>query len=93
MTRDEFEARARAEAFAEPVVVERDGTYQLGVHDHPFDAFALILECEITLEVDGQASVHAAGTTFRLPAHTPHREWAGAQGVRYLAARKEQHPS
>ncbi len=90
MTRDEFLATARAEGFAEPVPMARDAAYRLGDHEHPFDAFAFITEGAITLEVAGQATTYPAGSTFRLPAWTPHLEWAGPQGVQYLAARREQ---
>ncbi len=90
MTRDEFLTTARAEGYAEPVLVSYDSTHALESHAHAFGAFALILEGEFTLEVAGTVTRHAAGATFRLPPGTPHREWAGPQGVRYLAARKEQ---
>ncbi len=90
MTRDEFFATARAEGFAEPVAVARDGTYTLGLHSHPFEAFAFITEGQITLDVAGAQTRYGAGDTFRLAPGTPHLEWAGPQGVRYLSARKEQ---
>lgn len=89
MTVDDFIAQARAQGFAEPVRVERDGTYQLGEHSHPFEAFAFITEGEISLEVAGVTTRYPAGATFRLAPGTPHREWAGADGVRYLSARRE----
>jgi hypothetical protein len=89
MTRDEFIAAARAEGYAEPVAVSRDGSYRLDDHAHPFDAFAWITEGAITLDVAGQVTTYAAGSTFRLPAGTFHVEWAGPQGVQYLAARRE----
>ncbi len=89
MTEQEFRQALAAEQFAPPVAVERDASYRLDVHDHSFEAFALITSVEITLEVDGARTTYAAGQTFRLPARTPHREFAGPQGVRYLAGRRE----
>lgn len=88
MNEQEFRQALRAEGFAEPVQVERDGTYRLDVHQHPFEAFALIEDGEIVLEVDGVRATYAAGQTFRLAAGTPHREFAGPRGVRYLSGRK-----
>ncbi|TFY98733.1 cupin domain-containing protein [Ramlibacter rhizophilus] len=89
MTKDEFLSRLRAEGFAEPVAVERDAGYRLDLHDHPFEAYALITEGELSIEVDGVATAYPAGSTFRLAPHTPHREWAGAAGARYLSGRRE----
>ncbi len=89
MTREEFLQRLQAEGFPPPVAVERDGTYTLGDHAHAFEAWALVTEGELTLEVAGVQTRYAAGQAFRLAANTPHREWAGPQGARYLAGRKE----
>ncbi len=88
MTRDDFMAAARAEGFAEPVLVEYPSTHALGEHSHPFGAFALVLDGEFTLEVGGAATCYRPGDTFRLPPGTLHTERAGPQGVRYFAARK-----
>lgn len=88
MNEEEFRRSLAAGGFAGPVMVERDSSYGLDVHQHPFEAYALILEGEITIEVDGKPTTYRAGETFRLPAQCPHRERAGAQGVRYLSGRK-----
>ena len=90
MNRDAFVAAAKAEGFAEPVAIARDASYRLDDHEHSFDAFALITQGAFTIEVAGQATTYPAGSTFRLSAWTPHVEWAGPQGVEYLAARREQ---
>ena len=89
MTEQDYRRQAAAEHFAEPVLVQRDASYSLGEHDHPFEAFALIFEGEITLQVGGVRTTYGPGETFRLAPHTPHHEAAGPQGVRYLSARKE----
>ena len=89
MTQDDYTQRLAQEGFAPAVTVARDGSYALGVHDHPFEAFAYVLEGDITLEVAGRATTYRPGETFRLPAGTPHKEWAGPHGVRYLSGRKE----
>lgn len=89
MTEQEFRQALAAERFAEPVLVQRDAGYALGVHEHPFEAFALITAGDITLEVGGRSTTYRTGQTFRLAARTPHTEAAGPTGVRYLAGRKE----
>jgi quercetin dioxygenase-like cupin family protein len=89
MTLADFERSTTAEGFAAPVRVERDATYALGVHQHPFHARALITEGEITLVVAGVSRTYRPGDSFDLPENTPHEEQAGPQGVVYFSARKE----
>ena len=88
-TPERFREGLQAAGFPPPVVVERDGTYALDDHTHPFEAWALILEGEFIIEVDGVATHFPAGRSFRLPAGVPHKERVGPQGARYLAGRKE----
>lgn len=89
MTEQEFRLELGAQGFAEPVPVQRDAGYALDVHQHPFEAYALITQGEFVIEAGGLRTTYRAGQTFRLPAHLPHRESAGPQGVRYLSGRKE----
>jgi quercetin dioxygenase-like cupin family protein len=89
MTLEEFRAQLQLEQFGEPATVARDSAYSLDEHAHPFEAFALITQGEITLEVDGARARYGVGDTFRLPPGKPHHEWAGEQGVQYLVGRKE----
>ena len=90
LTQESFLAGLQAAGFPTPVTLERDASYVLDVHTHPFEAWGLILEGEFIIEVDGVATSFAAGMSFRLPAGIAHREWVGPQGARYLAGRKEQ---
>lgn len=89
MSREVFLAGLAAAGFPSPSPVTRDASYTLGDHAHDFEAWALVTEGEITIEVAGTATRFPAGRSFRLPAGTPHKEWAGPQGVHYLAGRKE----
>ena len=88
MDTPEFEASLKADGFGEIATVERLAGYQLGEHDHPFDARALITDGEITLVVDGVSTTYGVGDIFRLAAGTPHHESAGAQGVSYRVGRR-----
>jgi quercetin dioxygenase-like cupin family protein len=92
MTLDEFRRDAAAGGFADPVDVTRDPDCVMGDHEHPFDAFALITQGDITLEVAGVQTRYGVGDFFRLPAGTRHAERTGPQGVHYLAARREPRP-
>ncbi|TAG26730.1 MAG: cupin domain-containing protein [Burkholderiales bacterium] len=88
MSQADFEAALSAQGYAPAVLVQQPVGYAMGMHQHPFDAFALILQGEITIEVDGISKSYPAGSSFQLPANTPHKESALLQGVSYLAGRK-----
>lgn len=88
MNREEFLRLLQQEGYSEIVTVEREANGTLGVHTHPFEAKALVLEGEILLECAGSAQLCRAGDSFHLPADEPHREAYGPQGVRYLVGRK-----
>lgn len=85
----EFEATLKADHFGDIATVERAVGYQLGEHQHPFDACALITAGEITLVVAGMPTTYKAGEIFRLAAGTPHHESAGPDGVVYRVGRRE----
>jgi hypothetical protein len=89
LTHEGFLKGLQAAGFAPPVAVTRDASYALGDHAHDFEAWALVTQGEITIEVGGIVSRFPAGRSFRLPAGTPHKEWVGCEGVQYLAGRKE----
>ena len=88
MNRQDFEAQLKAENFNEPATVSQPIGYTMEEHAHPFEAWALIIEGDITLRVNGAATTYATGDVFRLPAQTPHHESAVPHGVTYLAGRK-----
>jgi quercetin dioxygenase-like cupin family protein len=83
-----FEAHVKEQGYPSLTEVVREAAYALGEHSHPFDACALILAGSITLQVNGIATCYREGEVFELPRNTPHHEWAGEQGVRYLAGRR-----
>lgn len=88
MNKADFEAALDAQGYAAAVLMEKPVGYAMDVHQHPFDAYALITAGEITLEVSGVQTSYPAGSTFQLPANTPHKESALLQGVSYLAGRR-----
>ena len=90
MNTKDFEAQLKADKFDEITLVEKPVGYSMGVHQHPFEARALITKGDITLTVNGVATTYAAGDIFCLAAQTPHDENASAHGVTYLAGRKHQ---
>ena len=88
MNRNDFVQELDAQGFPEPVTVDKVPNGGIGPHRHEFEAKALILEGEITLEVDGKKTVYRPGDVFHLSREQLHSEQYGPQGVRYLAGRK-----
>jgi quercetin dioxygenase-like cupin family protein len=85
----EFEAGLRAEQYGEIATVEKPVGYNMGEHQHPFDACALITAGAITITVAGVERSYAVGDVFRLKAGTPHLESAVPHGVTYLVGRRQ----
>ena len=90
MNTQNFEAQLKAENFEAGVTISKPAGYAMDEHAHPFEAWALITQGDITLRVSGTTTTYAAGNVFRLPAGTPHHESAISNGVTYLVGRK--HP-
>jgi quercetin dioxygenase-like cupin family protein len=88
MNQNEFEAVLKAENYPETVNISKEVGYQMHEHAHAFDAYALILQGDITLTVRGVANTYKVGETFKLPANTLHEESAIPHGVNYLVGRR-----
>ena len=88
MDRKAFTESLAKEGFPEAVVVTREANITMGVHEHPFEAKALILEGELHIRVGDTEQVYKVGDVFQLPANKPHAERYGPNGVKYLVGRK-----
>lgn len=88
MDRTSFEAALAKEGFSEIVVVERAADGFLASHAHPFEAKALILNGELSIQVGDIEQRYQSGQIFHLPPNEPHSERYGPQGVQYLVGRK-----
>ena len=58
------------------------------LHNHPFEAKALVTEGEMWLTVGGETQHLQAGDRFELAADVPHDERYGDQGAVYWVARR-----
>ncbi|WP_118184291.1 cupin domain-containing protein [Paraburkholderia phosphatilytica] len=87
MDRDAFIDILKQEGFADITTVTREPGV-MDVHEHPFEAKALILDGDILLTCGGAERRYEVGDVFHLPAGTPHAERYGANGVQYLVGRK-----
>lgn len=88
MDRATFSESLTKEGFPEAVVVTREANTAMDVHEHPFEARALILEGEMHIREDEEERLYRVGDVFHLPAHKPHSERYGPEGVTYLVGRK-----
>ncbi len=83
-----FQTALISEGFSEIVTVEQAADGFLATHAHPFEAKALILAGEITLQVGPLEQCYQVGQVFHLAANQLHSERYGCAGVRYLVGRK-----
>jgi len=88
MERAAFEARVGQQGYGEVLDREMAANTVNQTHAHEFDAQLLILDGEMTIVRDGKPQTFRVGDTCEVPAGTTHEERVGAQGVRYLAARR-----
>jgi len=89
MNKNQFIEQLSKECFPSPVMVEREANASLGIHTHPFEAKALIIQGQIDITVDGIKTRYRAGDMFHLPKDQEHSESYGPNGVQYLAGRKD----
>jgi quercetin dioxygenase-like cupin family protein len=88
MEREEFLGILEREGFAEAVTVTREPNAALDVHEHPFEAKALILDGELTLRIGETDLIYQPGDVFHLRTREAHAERYGPKGVTYLVGRK-----
>jgi len=88
MTYDKFIAELANEGFQEVMTVKREADGFLDIHAHPFEAKALVLAGELRIRNADAEQLYRVGDIFHLPAHSPHAEHYGPEGVTYLVGRK-----
>lgn len=89
MTWEQFRADMLAAGYDE--VLERSWPPDavVPVHTHPFEANALVEQCEMWLTIVGKPVQHLLpGDHFHLQPEVPHDERYGPQGALYWVARK-----
>ena len=89
MNSEQFLQLLYRDGFPEPVEVQQVPNGQIGVHEHPFEVKALVVEGDITIVIDGLSKNYKAGEMFHLELKQPHAESYGSEGVKYLASRKQ----
>ena len=89
MNSEQFLQLLRLDGFPDPVEVQQPPNGRLSTHEHPFEVRALVMEGDITIDIDGVSKVYEAGDIFQLEFKQPHAESYGPIGVKYLASRKQ----
>ena len=84
-----FERELKRDGYDEMLVREWEPNRDVPEHTHPFDARALVLEGEFTLNCQGSSRVLRPGDVFAVAAGTPHTESYGPQGARFLVGRRQ----
>ena len=88
MTKTEFIHMLMQEGYPDPIEVQREPRGSLNEHSHPFEVYALILNGDIELIIEGESAVYKPGDIFYLGGYEPHSERYGKEGVLYLASRR-----
>lgn len=89
MNSEQFLHLLRQDGFPEPVEVQQAPNGRFGIHEHPFEVKALVVEGDISIVVEGLCRNYKAGEIFHLELKQPHEESYGTEGVKYLASRKQ----
>jgi quercetin dioxygenase-like cupin family protein len=88
MDRNAFTESLTKDGFPDAVVVTREANTVMDVHEHTFEAKALILGGEMHIRVGDEERAYRVGDVFHLPANKAHSERYGPNGVTYLVGRK-----
>jgi quercetin dioxygenase-like cupin family protein len=88
MDKADFKIQLEAELFNEIVEVVKPANEFVGIHTHPFEAKALIVQGELSISVNNVSRLYKLGDVFQLAPNTPHTEQYGPTGVSYLVGRK-----
>jgi len=89
MNTEQFLQALERDGFPKPVEVQQVPNGGLEVHKHPFEVRALVIEGRIEIVINGLSKTYKAGDIFQLSLKQPHAESYGAEGVKYLASRKQ----
>jgi quercetin dioxygenase-like cupin family protein len=89
MNTEQFLQALERDGFPKPVEVQQVPNGGLEVHEHPFEVRALVIEGSIEIVINGLSKTYKAGDIFQLSLKQPHAESYGAEGVKYLASRKQ----
>ena len=88
MNEEQFLKLLQQEGFPAPVEVNQTPNESLGLHTHPFEVKALVIQGSIEIIVNERSAEYHQGEMFQLDFEQVHKESYGSEGVIYLASRK-----
>ncbi|HEY4298537.1 MAG TPA: cupin domain-containing protein [Paraburkholderia sp.] len=88
MNRTTFTESLTKDGFPDAVTVTREANTVMDIHEHAFEARALILEGEMHIRFGEEERAYRVGDVFHVPANKSHSERYGPNGVTYLVGRK-----
>lgn len=83
-----FEARLAREGYPDTLVRTLEPDTVIGLHSHPYDVLALVLDGEATIDCGSGPVTYRAGDVLSLAADVPHTEHYGPQGYTFLLGRR-----
>ena len=89
MNQETFLQQLQQNHFPEPLLTKK-GPGAVGVHSHTFEPIALIVQGEMSINIDGAVTRYQVGDVFHLKPNQLHSEDYGPEGVTYLVSRKDQ---
>lgn len=93
VTFEQFRAQMLAAGYEEALERQWAAGVNTPVHNHPFEANALVTQGEMWLAEQGGTARHLLpGDRFNLLAHVPHEERYGPEGATYWVARRSSKP-
>lgn len=86
-TFEEYSAQVRAKGCGEVLVREWAADHRTPTHEHPFDAYGLVVRGEFTLSCGGTERLVTTGERFEVMRGTPHAEAYGPDGATFWVGR------
>ena len=88
MTEEEFRQQVKEKGYGEPAVKEYGPFMDEPMHTHDFAAALLILSGEFTLVLEDGSTTYRPGEWCELSAGVLHTENTGAEGAKFIFAKK-----
>jgi quercetin dioxygenase-like cupin family protein len=90
--RTAFVSRLEREGFDEILTKTLEPDVVIGLHSHPYDVLALVLDGEATIDCGSGARTFRRGDVLEVAADQPHTEHYGPKGYTFLLGRRHKAP-
>ncbi len=90
MNYDDFLVLLNKKGFPPPSLVKYVDSKFLDLQSHPSELFALVLEGQVDITIDGHRASYLAGDCFRIPANQIHSKSFSGKGVSYAMSCRDE---